>query len=296
MPGNVAHHLAAARRMPHVHRVPQIQRLRQRRQVIGIRVHIVAAPRLARPTMPPPVVCNRAVSVLRQKHHLVLERIRAQRPPMAEHHRLPRAPILVVNLGPILRSNRWHALNLLELRLIQMLSHWKSPNCHRSSVPSLCNFLLSQRRDTSNPSRQLLRNPIHHQNRVPQVWIFRPGIPRTLPRRLFGTPNPTLAHPADFPPPTPPFRSSQHKRHEPPRNRLRSRRHCRPLRLDEHPRPAPPHHHRHHAPHRRRLPHTHGRGPIRPRPSSMGQPLCSANQLRGPHHAGHVPAAAFPRG
>src|SRR3954468_18597011 len=64
---NVTRDLAATRRMPDVNRIFQIEVLDQFRQVIRVRVEIVAIPRLTRPAMPTPVMGDAAVAALRQK-------------------------------------------------------------------------------------------------------------------------------------------------------------------------------------------------------------------------------------
>ena len=82
-------------------RVLQIKRLYQRRQIVGVGVHFVAVPGLARPAMASAVMRYAAESAIGQKKHLVFERVRAQGPPMAENDWLTLSPILVVDLSPI---------------------------------------------------------------------------------------------------------------------------------------------------------------------------------------------------
>src|SRR5947208_16093169 len=58
------------------------------------------------------VMSDAAISVGRKKEHLVLEGVRAQRPPMAEDDGLSAAPVLVVQLDGFgiffTDSNVWH--------------------------------------------------------------------------------------------------------------------------------------------------------------------------------------------
>src|SRR5439155_427731 len=58
------------------------------------------------------VMSDAAISAGRQKEHLVLEGVRAQRPPMAEDHGLSATPVLVVEIYVacvfLADSNVWH--------------------------------------------------------------------------------------------------------------------------------------------------------------------------------------------
>ena len=108
MTADVAGHFAPARRMAHVDRLLQVEFLHQGRQVVGVSVHVVAVPRLARPAMPAPVVRDATVPARGQKRHLVLESVSAQRPAVTEDHGLSRAPILVIALRSVFGDNCAH--------------------------------------------------------------------------------------------------------------------------------------------------------------------------------------------
>src|SRR5450756_896990 len=54
---------------------------------------------------------NATVAVGCQEHHLSFPAIRAEGPAVAEHHRLPCAPILVVDLRTVFRRDRAHGLS-----------------------------------------------------------------------------------------------------------------------------------------------------------------------------------------
>jgi hypothetical protein len=58
---DVASHLAAPGRETDEYRIAQVEPVDQRRQVVGVRVHLVAVPRLGRPTMTTAVVGDAAV-------------------------------------------------------------------------------------------------------------------------------------------------------------------------------------------------------------------------------------------
>src|SRR5665647_1976173 len=91
-------------------RVLQVKRFHQCREVVGVGIHFVAAPRLARSAMAAAVMADAAVSVGAQKHHLVLPGVRAQRPAVAEDHGLATAPVLVVDLRAVFRRYRGHGM------------------------------------------------------------------------------------------------------------------------------------------------------------------------------------------
>ena len=56
VPADVPRHLASAGGVPDVNRVFQIERLDERGQIVGVGVHVVAGPRLARPAVAPAIV------------------------------------------------------------------------------------------------------------------------------------------------------------------------------------------------------------------------------------------------
>src|SRR5262245_50779161 len=58
--------------------------------------------------MAPAIMCDTAISARSEKEHLVLERICGERPAVAEDYRLPRTPVVVVNLRTVLGSDRTH--------------------------------------------------------------------------------------------------------------------------------------------------------------------------------------------
>ena len=99
---DVARDFAAAGRVADVDRVLQIERLDQRREIVGVGVHLVAVPRLARSAVAAAVVRDAAVAVRGEEHHLVFPGVGAERPAVAEDDRLSRAPVLVVDLRAVL--------------------------------------------------------------------------------------------------------------------------------------------------------------------------------------------------
>ena len=107
---DVARHLAAAGRVADVDGVLQIERFDQRREIVGVGVHVVAVPGLARAAVAAAVVGDAAVAVRRQEEHLVLPGVGAQRPAVAEDDGLPGAPVLVVDLRAVFRGDRAHRM------------------------------------------------------------------------------------------------------------------------------------------------------------------------------------------
>src|ERR1019366_7348563 len=93
---------------PDQSRAFEIERFDESREVIGVRIHVVAVPRLTRAAMATTVMGDAAIAVGCQEEHLSLPTIGIQRPAMAEHDWLSRAPVLVVDLRAVFRRNRTH--------------------------------------------------------------------------------------------------------------------------------------------------------------------------------------------
>src|SRR4030095_14008530 len=74
--------------------------------IVGVRIHVVAVPWLARAAVAASVVGDGSVSSRRQEKHLVFESIRVERPAVAEDYRLSLPPIFVVDLRAVLRRDR----------------------------------------------------------------------------------------------------------------------------------------------------------------------------------------------
>src|SRR5712692_7130270 len=91
-------------------RVLQVERFNQRREVVGVGVHLVAIPGLAGPSMAAAVMRDAAVSAVGQKQHLVFPGVRAQGPAMAENYRLSLAPVFIVDFRAVFRPDRRHGV------------------------------------------------------------------------------------------------------------------------------------------------------------------------------------------
>src|SRR5664279_1192721 len=94
--------------MPDVDGSLEVQLCNERRKIVGVRVHVVAAPRLAGAPVPTAVVADAPVSVRCQIKHRIFPGIDCQWPPIAEDDRLTRSPILVVDLGPVFGGEGAH--------------------------------------------------------------------------------------------------------------------------------------------------------------------------------------------
>src|SRR6266446_5726475 len=97
--------------MADMNRFLQVERFDQRREVVGVGVHVISLPRLARPAMAASVVGDTAVAARGQEKHLVLKSVRTQRPAVTEDDGLARAPVLVINLCAVFGSDGAHRLN-----------------------------------------------------------------------------------------------------------------------------------------------------------------------------------------
>ena len=125
MTADVARDLATAGGMADMDGVSQVELLDELGQIIGIGVHVVAGPRLARPAVTATVMGNAEISVRGQEEHLVLECVGTERPSMAEDDGLTRAPVIVVDLGTVLRRDRCHGA--LPFRLVMSVSKSARP-------------------------------------------------------------------------------------------------------------------------------------------------------------------------
>jgi hypothetical protein len=72
-------------------------------------VHIVAVGGLGRATMATAVMGDNAIAMMQEKQQLRVPFIGRQRPPVAEHNRLARTPVLVEDLRAVFGGNRRNA-------------------------------------------------------------------------------------------------------------------------------------------------------------------------------------------
>jgi hypothetical protein len=68
----------------------------QRREVVGIVIHVVAVGGLARAPVAAPVVRNDAITVIQKEHHLRVPVVSRQGPAVGKDDGLTAAPVLVI--------------------------------------------------------------------------------------------------------------------------------------------------------------------------------------------------------
>src|SRR6202045_4797965 len=110
MPSQIAGYLAAASGMANMNGVLQVEMRGQRRQVIGIVIHVVTVAHLSGPAMASAVMRYDAITVLEEEQHLRVPVIGRQRPAMAEHDGLTIAPVLVKDLCAVSGCDRAHVV------------------------------------------------------------------------------------------------------------------------------------------------------------------------------------------
>ena len=93
----------------------QIEMRRQRREVVGIMVHVVAVADLGGSPMAAPVMGDDAIAVIEEEHHLRVPVVGRKRPAMTEHNGLTLAPVLVKNFDAVLRFDKAHATHSLSM-------------------------------------------------------------------------------------------------------------------------------------------------------------------------------------
>ena len=115
--------------------IPQIKRLDKCREIIGIGIHVIATPGLARSAVTSTVVSDTPVPFRGEKKHLVFKGIGRQRPSVTENDRLPCAPVFVINLCSVVRSNSPVRVlivlihNSSLLHQCRVIVSWLSNNC-----------------------------------------------------------------------------------------------------------------------------------------------------------------------
>ena len=110
MPADVTGDFSAAGGVAHMDCVLQVKLFSQRREIVGVGVHLVAIPGLGGTAVAPPVMRDDAITVLAEKEHLGFPVIRTERPAVAEHHGLTFAPVFVVDRRAIFHCNSAHEI------------------------------------------------------------------------------------------------------------------------------------------------------------------------------------------
>ena len=105
---DVAGDFSTAGRMADQGDAPQIERFDKLRQVVGVSVHFVAVPGLARTSVATTIMGNAAIAVGSQENHLAFPGIGIERPAVAEDNGLSRAPVLIVNFCAVFGGDCAH--------------------------------------------------------------------------------------------------------------------------------------------------------------------------------------------
>ena len=100
--------LAAAGGMADVNGVLQIEMRRDRREIVGIVIHVVAVGHLAGAAVAAAVMRDDAIAVIEEEQHLRIPIVGRQRPAVAEHDGLAPTPVLVKDLDAVLGCDRAH--------------------------------------------------------------------------------------------------------------------------------------------------------------------------------------------
>src|SRR5437588_4846901 len=99
----------------------EVEMCGQRRQVIGIMIHVMAATGLGGAAMATPVVGYDAIAAVEEEQHLCVPIIGRQRPAVAENNGLTFAPVFVIDLRSVFSRDRVHIFFLF-LALIGLVS------------------------------------------------------------------------------------------------------------------------------------------------------------------------------
>ena len=108
MTGDVVNDLAAASGMADVDGVLQVEMRRDSLKIVGIVVHVVSGPTLARASMATAIMGNDPKAAVKEEQHLRIPVVGRQRPTMAEDDGLSRTPVFVEYFGTVFGGDRGH--------------------------------------------------------------------------------------------------------------------------------------------------------------------------------------------
>ncbi len=88
----------------------QIELLDERRQVVRVRIHVVAVPRLTRAAVSATVVRDAPIAMGCEKEHLIFKGVGRQWPPVTKDDRPAgcHTPVFKIDLGSVVRCNVIH--------------------------------------------------------------------------------------------------------------------------------------------------------------------------------------------
>src|SRR5256885_8493954 len=107
-----------------MHRPLEVEICGQRRQVVGVMIHIMAATGLGGAAMAASVVSDDAIAVLEEEQHLRVPIIRRQRPTMTEDNRLSFAPVFEVDFRAVFGGNPVHDGEILTFSAALRIGRW----------------------------------------------------------------------------------------------------------------------------------------------------------------------------
>src|ERR1700732_918127 len=108
MPANVMGDFASSSGVAHVDCIPEVKVFRKGSEIVRVRVHVVAVPRLSGTSMSAPVVRDDSITALAEKQHLSIPVVRSKGPPVTEYYGLALSPVLVENLHAVFSRSCWH--------------------------------------------------------------------------------------------------------------------------------------------------------------------------------------------
>src|ERR1700677_182399 len=121
-------------------RILEIEMRRERREVVGVVIHIVSVGGLAGASVTSPVMCDDAIAVIQEEHYLRVPVVPRKRPTVRENDRLAAAPILVVNLCAVFHCEHAHVFfsrRLLKPRsALRLRSNCKNAACGPKKLPA----------------------------------------------------------------------------------------------------------------------------------------------------------------
>src|SRR6516165_2577108 len=123
MPSQIMRDLAAAGGMTDMDGVFQVEMRGQSRQIVGIMVHIMAVASLGRAAMAAAVMGDDAIAMIEKEQQLRVPLIGRQRPAVAEHDRLARAPVLVKDLRAVSGGNGGHVTSCERVAAVPIRAH-----------------------------------------------------------------------------------------------------------------------------------------------------------------------------
>src|SRR5712671_3614235 len=86
----------------------QIELVEESRHVVGVGIHLIAAPGLTRAPMPSPIVRDDAIAAHPEEEHLRVPGVGRERPPVRKDDRLSGSPILIKDVGAVFGGKRAH--------------------------------------------------------------------------------------------------------------------------------------------------------------------------------------------